>query len=354
MERLTVGEAAERLEISEDAVRKRVQRGTLPHAKQDGRVYVYLDSEMSTVGQNEGMELDEQVTLNYIDKLYTAWQALSASHKRYSFLALVIPVLVLALSGGAIFPEERLTFLGIGLRVPLAVLMVTGAILIPILLVMVINLESLSTFYEKEINSLYQSRGLTKVIEDSTISPFVGGGILDVIGFDYALRTGNSASADGTNSTGQTSVRARAGSFLIHGFYLILPTAAQVGAGYKVSELLDKAEPAGWFAEGLAYIGTFMGAVLHYAPWPWPEPQQSSDWVSSWFVFLALATALVYLPTTVRNVLGVDAADAREEVVQRRFSRPKLVTVLAYIPAVYWLIFMATLGMWLGYIVATI
>jgi excisionase family DNA binding protein len=45
LKRLTVSEAADTLKISEDAVRKRVQRGTLPHTKgPDGRVYVYMGS----------------------------------------------------------------------------------------------------------------------------------------------------------------------------------------------------------------------------------------------------------------------------------------------------------------------
>jgi hypothetical protein len=44
-ERVTVQEAAKRLEVTESAVRKRVERGTLPHDKEDdGRVYVYLDT----------------------------------------------------------------------------------------------------------------------------------------------------------------------------------------------------------------------------------------------------------------------------------------------------------------------
>jgi excisionase family DNA binding protein len=42
-EKLTVAEAAERLGVKEQAVRKRIARGTLRHAKDDdGRVYVYL------------------------------------------------------------------------------------------------------------------------------------------------------------------------------------------------------------------------------------------------------------------------------------------------------------------------
>jgi hypothetical protein len=49
--RLTVSEAAEILQISNDAVRKRVQRGTLPHDRTlDGHVYVYLDAEKGVDG----------------------------------------------------------------------------------------------------------------------------------------------------------------------------------------------------------------------------------------------------------------------------------------------------------------
>jgi len=46
LDRLTIQEAARRLGISEGAVRKRVTRRTLEHDKgDDGRVYVYLDTE---------------------------------------------------------------------------------------------------------------------------------------------------------------------------------------------------------------------------------------------------------------------------------------------------------------------
>ena len=44
-DRVTVQEAARRLGIKDDAIRKRIQRGTLKHDKDaDGRVYVYLDA----------------------------------------------------------------------------------------------------------------------------------------------------------------------------------------------------------------------------------------------------------------------------------------------------------------------
>src|SRR5215204_3049944 len=44
MYRVTVAEAVARLGVKEQAIRKRIQRGTLAHDKdEDGRVYVYLD-----------------------------------------------------------------------------------------------------------------------------------------------------------------------------------------------------------------------------------------------------------------------------------------------------------------------
>ncbi len=45
-ERVTVQQAASRLGLTESAVRKRVKRGLLEHDKEeDGRVFVYLDTE---------------------------------------------------------------------------------------------------------------------------------------------------------------------------------------------------------------------------------------------------------------------------------------------------------------------
>jgi hypothetical protein len=58
-DRLTVAEAAERLRITQDAVRKRIARGTIVHDKDDdGRIFVYLDTfeRASKTVQDEGQE----------------------------------------------------------------------------------------------------------------------------------------------------------------------------------------------------------------------------------------------------------------------------------------------------------
>ena len=57
LDRVTVAEAARRLNVKEQAIRKRISRGTLQHDKdEDGRVYVYIASEP----QDEVQSIDAQ------------------------------------------------------------------------------------------------------------------------------------------------------------------------------------------------------------------------------------------------------------------------------------------------------
>ena len=59
MDRLTVAEAAVRLGVKEQAIRKRIQRGTIAHDKDDdGRVYVYLDPEDGATGTSIDTGMD--------------------------------------------------------------------------------------------------------------------------------------------------------------------------------------------------------------------------------------------------------------------------------------------------------
>jgi hypothetical protein len=52
-QRVSIREAARILDVSESAIHKRVQRGTLPHDKDpDGRVFVYLDTVSDNMSDN--------------------------------------------------------------------------------------------------------------------------------------------------------------------------------------------------------------------------------------------------------------------------------------------------------------
>ncbi len=59
-DRVTIQEAAQRLGVKEDAVRKRIQRGSMRHEKtEDGRVYVWVDATQDTTQDEPDPSRDE-------------------------------------------------------------------------------------------------------------------------------------------------------------------------------------------------------------------------------------------------------------------------------------------------------
>ncbi len=59
-DRITIQEAARRLGVKEDAVRKRIQRGSMRHEKaEDGRVYVWVDAAQATTQDETEGSRDE-------------------------------------------------------------------------------------------------------------------------------------------------------------------------------------------------------------------------------------------------------------------------------------------------------
>jgi excisionase family DNA binding protein len=69
LDRLTVAQAADALNVSQDAVRKRIARGTIRHDRDEsGRVYVYL-TPSETVRKTDQTEASETVRDAYIRSL---------------------------------------------------------------------------------------------------------------------------------------------------------------------------------------------------------------------------------------------------------------------------------------------
>ncbi len=59
-DRVTIQEAARRLGVKEDAVRKRIQRGSMRHEKaEDGRVYVWVDASQDAAQDEPKTSRDE-------------------------------------------------------------------------------------------------------------------------------------------------------------------------------------------------------------------------------------------------------------------------------------------------------
>lgn len=60
LDRLTVAQAAHRLGVTQDAVRKRIARGTIRHEKDyEGRIFVYLDTFESESKTNQDANQDK-------------------------------------------------------------------------------------------------------------------------------------------------------------------------------------------------------------------------------------------------------------------------------------------------------
>jgi excisionase family DNA binding protein len=61
IQRLTAGQAAERLGVSTEAIRGRIRRGTMRHERVGGRVYVLLPTEQTTDQAADQSELVEEL-----------------------------------------------------------------------------------------------------------------------------------------------------------------------------------------------------------------------------------------------------------------------------------------------------
>lgn len=84
--RLTQREAAERLGVSVEAIRKRVKRGTLRSDKgEDGRRYVYLDDAPDAAWtEHQGSELTDELRdrLHYVERQLEAERQAHAEARR--------------------------------------------------------------------------------------------------------------------------------------------------------------------------------------------------------------------------------------------------------------------------------
>ena len=74
LDRITVAQAAERLGVSQDAVRKRIARGTIRHDRgDDGRIFVYLDifERASNTVQDEPLQDPSKTVQDEVQDKYT-------------------------------------------------------------------------------------------------------------------------------------------------------------------------------------------------------------------------------------------------------------------------------------------
>jgi hypothetical protein len=215
-----------------------------------------------------------QITLHYIDKLFEARQRLATGSQRFFVIATLLALIVLASSGGAVFTEGALSISGVGLRVPFTVFLTFGAVVVGIATVSGELCDTEALLVDKEIQRLYRSLGF----EDRTLyaniaSPFRGANPLSVLAsifsredYQYGERL-EEAEEEGLYS----AIKAE---FLEIVVFLILPTAAQVAAGFKVSELGQQACLGWvWMLFALLAVGTSILAFFYTRHEPLVELQ---------------------------------------------------------------------------------
>ena len=78
MERRTIAEAAKKLEVTQEAIRARIRRGTIEHDKDEaGKTYVYL-TEVEAHDQTEDNTVVNGVVNDYITSLKSEIESLKA------------------------------------------------------------------------------------------------------------------------------------------------------------------------------------------------------------------------------------------------------------------------------------
>jgi len=97
--RLSVGEAADELGVSVDALRSRVKRGTIPYTKHGGRVWILLGE-----GQANRPVDDQSETNTLISEMRARIEFLEEEHKRKDAILLNMTEAMKALSPP---PEEN-------------------------------------------------------------------------------------------------------------------------------------------------------------------------------------------------------------------------------------------------------
>jgi hypothetical protein len=160
---------------------------------------------------------DEETTLHYIDKLLAGSSSMGSRAFRLLLTQVALSFILLALSAGIVATAKGVfTFQGVGLRVSLAPFLAGGALFVGGCVVAGDFYARRATMVHGVVRRLYKSIGY----EDETLDDPRFFGLPFVKRSRAELLFGNTVS-------------------------LLLPTAAQVAAGFKVADLLQYKGP-GW------------------------------------------------------------------------------------------------------------
>src|SRR5687767_5555230 len=100
-------------------------------------------------------------TLSYIDKVYTTMSRSWDTANRMLSLQVIVCVVILALSLGAVNADDAADVAGLKLRIPLWVLLTIGSVISSLLTASMWYQEEHAAKLHKELERLYKSLGYT-------------------------------------------------------------------------------------------------------------------------------------------------------------------------------------------------
>ena len=184
---------------------------------------------------------------------------------------------------------------GIGLKVPVAVLITFGAVAAGLLTVAFFSSLQHAALIDKEIQRLY----LDMEFKDRTLfaeiaSPFRHENALTAFIGQFSLERYQ----DPAELETETSVTAQ--MWLLMTLVLIIPTAAQAGAGFKVSELLQSSDRLGGVWILFVLLAVLTACLLLIVPEPHDhfrgERRSLLSSKSGDYIVILLTSAIVALP----------------------------------------------------------
>jgi hypothetical protein len=244
---------------------------------------------MTSQQQDKEIRPDYEITLHYIDKLFASRNVSIAVARRYTVFSFVLSVVLLAVSGGIASAEENMDLSGLGLKVPLAVFLTAGALTVGVLTVASYGIRQQWRPFRWEIRRLYRSIGFEdRTLYGRIVNPYRTGDLVTTLITVINLETYRDIGEDQSHGvkpprkTIHTTLRIVRGllTFLL---FLLVPIAAEVAAGFKVADLLQKSavQPVGFLFTVLvvvtaAGVSLAIAGYLHYERRWAPRVEHSS------------------------------------------------------------------------------
>jgi len=125
---------------------------------------------MSGNGENG---VDRATVLNYIDKVYASLNRAWILENRVTLTTVVLSLLLLTFSVGAVSTEGTFSLLGLTLEIPLTGLLVGGIVIVTSLVIFFYSLSVRTTSLQKEMQRLYKTINYEEE-QDAMADPLTG------------------------------------------------------------------------------------------------------------------------------------------------------------------------------------